>query len=244
MPILFMQAAPSHRQRAAQAATVVVAALAGWFAHQATVPASEPAAPGPVPRLAGPDHSLPVIMVSSDGRATLRVDKRPLDWVLEQIAHESGRAGLRPAAGSPPDRQPVAAGTNLVARAAAPSEAPPAACLESGALQVDAGRVMQSIDAGTEPERFEALMLARSAGIALAEPLLKRLFESADSERVQVAAFEAYLALHADRPEALRAALEQAQHAAPLPIQRNAAQRLAELAELQRLDTLPPLTDP
>jgi hypothetical protein len=119
-----------------------------------------------------------------------------------------------------------------------------AACPESAAAQADAARVLRSIEAGTEAERFQGLMIARSAGIAVAEPLLKRLFESGDSERVQVAAFEDYLALHADRPAALRAAIEQAQHAPAPSIRRDARQRLAELAELQRVDALPPLTDP
>src|SRR5687768_5957887 len=99
MPILFMQAAPSNRQRAAHAATALVAALAGWFAHPLAMPAPEPAVQQPRPRPAGPDHSSPVILVSSDGSVTLRVEKRPLDWVLEQIAHERGRAGLAPRAG-------------------------------------------------------------------------------------------------------------------------------------------------
>lgn len=246
MPILFMQAAPSNRQRAAHAATAVVAALAGWFAHQSAMPAPEPSVQQPRPRPAEPDHALPVIMVASDGNVTLRVEKRPLDWVLEQIAHERGRAGLRQPAGSVPERTATGAAAQSALRTAASSSPAAAlpACPESAALQVDAGRVLQSIEGGTEAERFQGLMLARSAGLTVAEPLLKRLFESGDSERVQVAAFEAYLALRADRPDALRTALEQAQHAPAPSIQRNAAQRLAELAELQRLDTLPPLTDP
>lgn len=238
MPILFMQAAPSHRQRAAQAATVLVAALAGWFAHQVAMPAPDPAVPPPAPRPPATVPSLPVVMVSSDGMVTLRVDKRPLDWVLERIAHESGRAGLRQAEGKTLD-----ASASAVVRVAAPSAAP-AVCPESGGPPVDAGQVLHSLETGTEAERFEGLMLARSAGIPVAEPLLKRLFESGDSERVQVAAFEAYLAMRADRPDALRAALEEARGATPPAIQRDAGQRLAELAELQRLDALPPLTDP
>ena len=235
MPILFMRAATPIRQRAAaHAATALVAAWAGWFAHASALPAPHPS---PQPRPV-PEHPLPLIAVASDGKVTLRVEKRPLDWVLERIAVESGRAGLVP--------QKVSASAVPATRTAVPSVPAPAlaACPESAAVQVDPARVLQSIDGGTEAERFQGLMIARSAGIGVAEPLLKRLFESRDSERVQLAAFEAYLALRADRPDALRAALEQAQHAPPASIQRDARQRLAELAELQRLAALPPLTDP
>lgn len=217
MPILFMQAAPSNRRRAvAHAANALVAACAGWFAHAATIPAPEPSAKPARPRPAA------LIAVAND------------------------QAGVRSRAASMPERTEGGAAGRSAVRTPAVSAPPPAlpACPESVVPHVDAGRVLQSIEGGTEAERFQGLMIARSAGIGVGEPLLKRLFESGDSERVQMAAFEDYLALRADRPGALRAALEQAQHAPSPAIQRDAGQRLAELAELQRLDTLPPLTDP
>lgn len=249
MAILYMQAATTSRQRAvAHAATALAAAAAGWIAHAAAMPAPalESSANQLRPRTAGPDHALPVIVVSSDRKVTLHVERRPLDWVLEQIAIQSGRAGLRQQADSAPEHPAAgAAATSSVPTAAVITPAPaPANCPEGHAPQVDAARVLQNIEGGSETERFNGLMLARSTGITVAEPVLKRLFETGDSERVQIAAFEAYLALRADRPDALRSALEQAQHAPAASIQREARQRLAELAELQRLDALPPLTDP
>lgn len=150
-----------------------------------------------------------------------------------------------------PDKRPLVAAPQQVAVAsqaapAVPRTSAPAPALPSctAAEAVDAARVLQALEHGSEAEQFQGLMLARSAGLAVAEPLLKRLFETGASERVQIAAFESYLALRADRPDALRTALEQAQHASPPSIQQDARQRLAELAELQRLDALPPLTDP
>jgi hypothetical protein len=87
-------------------------------------------------------------------------------------------------------------------------------------------------------------MLARSADVPVNEATLKHLFETGGSERVEIAAFEAYLALRADRPDELRAALEAAQTAPTVTIRRDAAQRLAELREVERLNLLPPLADP
>jgi hypothetical protein len=199
-----------------------------------------------VPAPAVPDVPAPLIAVASDGNVTLRVEQQPLEWVLEQIAHQSGwsdvreRAGLASgqiAAGAPAGPAPRPAPARVAAST-------PGQCPDSAEREVDAVRVVQSIETGTEAERFQGLMVARSAGIAVAEPTLKHLFQAGGSERVQVAAFEAWLALRSDQPDALRAALEEAQHAPSEPIQREARQRLAELRELQRLDALPPLTDP
>lgn len=246
MPILHLQTAATPRQRALHAATALAAALAGWLAHAATVPVAAPA-PATRPAASFADTTMPVVLVAPDGLVTLRVDRQPMAWVLEQVANARRRAGLAPA----PVAEPVAAPATVATpagpamRTATFSAAPvPAACPESGTPPVDPARVMHSIEHGSEPERFDGLMQARSAGLDVADPLLKRLFESGESERVQVAAFEAYLAQRADRPEALRAALEEARHGAAPPVQRQAGQRLAELAELQRLAALPPPTDP
>jgi hypothetical protein len=76
------------------------------------------------------------------------------------------------------------------------------------------------------------------------EATLRHLYRTGTSEHVQVAAFEAYLAQRADQPDALRAALEEAQYAPAPAIRREAEQRLAQLRELQRLDELPRLVDP
>jgi hypothetical protein len=245
-PIQFL---PALRPRAvAHAATAVVSAALGWFAHGPVVPPPGPAAEqrcaSVAAPIASPAHAAPLIAVSSDGNVTLRVEQQPLQWVLEQIAIQGGWPDLERRACTAAERAAPAASTAAPAApvmAAAPALA---SFPQSAAAQVDAVRVLQSIESGTEAERFQGLMLARSADIAVAEPTLKFLYETGASERLQVAAFEAYLALHADRPDALRAALESAQYAPTAVIQREAGQRLAQLREVQRLNALPPLADP
>lgn len=220
----------------ARAATVAVSAAAGWYAHMAVLPAPAPL-PAVVPvaaPAASPAYAAPLIAVSSDGNVTLRVEQQPLEWVLEQIAARGGWPDIK-------QRACPAAERAVQVTVAAPA---PVSCPQPAALQVDAVRVMRNIETGTEAERFQGLMLARSAGIAVAEPTLKLLYETGASERVQVAAFEAYLALQADRPDALRAALEAAQYAPTAAIQREAGPRLAQLREVQRLNALPLLADP
>jgi hypothetical protein len=231
----------------AHTATAVVAAVAGWFAH-------EPAPPTPVtvamqaPALpqaaaAPPAHSTPLIAVASDGNVTLRVEQQPLQWVLDEIAVQAGWPDLRQRA-CPAAVQVAASAPAIPPGQAAAAPAPVLACSESAARQVDPARVLQAIESGTEAERFQGLMLARSADVPVTEATLKHLFETGGSERVEVAAFEAYLALRADRPDELRAALEAALYAPTATIRRDAAQRLAELREVERLNVLPPLSDP
>jgi hypothetical protein len=235
-------------QVVAHAATAVVAAATGWFAHEPELPAPATFAaklPAPLPAgVAYPISSTPLIAVASDGNVTLRVEQQPLQWVLDEIAVQAGWPDLH--------RRACSAVAQVVASAPATSPALPAvasltpvlACPESAARQVDPVRVLQAIESGTEAERFQGLMLARSADVAVNEATLKHLFENGGSERVEMAAFEAYLALRADRPDDLRAALEAAQSAPTVTIRRDAAQRLHELREVERLNVLPPLADP
>jgi len=230
----------------AHVATAVVAAVAGWFAHESMLPATVAAQP-PAPlqvAVARSVFSTPLIAVASDGNVTLRVEQQPLQWVLDQIAVQAGWPDLHRHA-CPAAVQ--AAASTRAASPAGPAVAGPTpvlACPESAARQVDPVRVLQAIESGTEAERFQGLMLARSADVPVNETTLKHLFENGGSERVEGAAFEAYLALRADRPDELRAALEAAQSAPTATIRRDAAQRLAELREVERLNALPPLGDP
>ena len=232
----------------AHTATAVVAAAAGWFAHEPAPPtpatvAAQPPAPLQA-TVAPPASSTPLIAVASDGNVTLRVEQQPLQWVLDQIAVQAGWPDLQ--------RRACPAAVQVAASAPATPPAGPAvaaptpvlACSESAARQVDPARVLQAIESGTEAERFQGLMLARSADVPVTEATLKHLFETGGSERVEMAAFEAYLALRADRPDELRAALEAAQYAPTATIRRDAAQRLHELREVERLNALPPLADP
>lgn len=247
MPTRTMQMPPARRPQAlTHAATAIAAGMIGWFAN-GSEPAPVAAVPAPLQRPPADTASVaapatPLVALASDGRVTLRVEQQPLDWVLDQIALQGGGNDLRQRPGLSAPRTAAS-----VAPAPRPASVPSpvlAACSEAAALQVDATQVRQGIESGTEAERFQGLMVARSAGITVPEPLLKSLFEHGASERVQVAAFEAYLALRADDPQALRAALEAAQYAPALAIQRDARQRLAELLEVQRLAALPPLSDP
>lgn len=245
-------AASSPSKAIGQTATAVAAAVAGWMAHAVALPepvpppASAQSAPA-ASRAAAPTMlSAPFIAVSGDGLVTLRVEQQPLHWVLEQIAHQAKWPELfqrvRPSA--PPDRTtaaPAAPSPALRVVAAAPALA---LCSEAAAAQADPTQVLHSIEAGSEVQRFEGLMLARSAGLAVSESTLRTLYETGASERVQVAAFEAYLALRADKPDAIRAALQAGQYASSPHIQREASRRLAELQEVQRLNALPPLADP
>ena len=180
--------------------------------------------------------------MASDGNVTLRVEQQPLQWVLEQIAVQAGWPDLSQRAC--PAAVQVAAGAPASPPASLAAPTPVLACSEAVAPQVDPARVLQAIESGTEAERFQGLMLARTADVAVSEATLKLLFESGGSERVAVAAFEAYLALRADRPDELRVALEAAQYAPTPSIRRDAAQRLHELREVERLNALPPLADP
>lgn len=235
-------------QLIAHTATAVAAAAAGWFAHEPAPPTPATVAAQPPASLQAavvpPAFSTPLIAVASDGNVTLRVEQQPLQWVLDEIAVQAGWPDLRQRAC--PAAVQAAASVPAIppAAAAVAGPTPVLACPESAARQVDPVRVLQAIESGSEAERFQGLMLARSADVPVTEATLKHLFETGGSERVEVAAFEAYLALRADRPDELRAALEAAQYAPTATIRRDAAQRLAELREVERLNALPPLADP
>ena len=231
----------------AHTATAVAAAAAGWFAHEPALPPPAVATQSPAPLQAAvvpPASSTPLIAVASDGNVTLRVEQQPLQWVLDEIAVQAGWPDLHRRACPAAVQVAASVPANPPTHPAVTGPTPVLACPESAAQQVDPVRILQAIESGTEAERFQGLMLARSADVPITEAALKHLFENGGSERVEVAAFEAYLALRADRPDELRAALEAAQSAPSATIRRDAVQRLAELREVERLNVLPPLADP
>jgi hypothetical protein len=114
--------------RAAQLAALIGSAALGWSAHEATTPAAAPAvvlAPAPPVAKAAPLPEAPLIAVASDGNVTLRVEQQPLDWVLEQIALQSGRTlAAAPAAAQ---SATTTAAPALAAPPSSPPSAPPAA---------------------------------------------------------------------------------------------------------------------
>ncbi len=210
-------------------ATAALSAAAGWSAR---LPAADEAPPPiaaarvAIARSVSPEPA-PLIEVSGDGNVTLRVERQPLEWVLEQIAAQSGGSDVRARART---------------AAAAPSRAQPPAALEvettcapSTLALVDATRVLQAIDHVSETNRYDALMQARSDGIVVPEATLKRLMDADPSERVRLAAFESLLESRFDA-RLLRETLLEAQYAPSAAIQQEARRRLEELQEMERID--------
>jgi hypothetical protein len=233
------------RRTVAFFATVAVSASAGWLARgpDAEAPAAVLAAEQlPAPALPAAPQTVadaPLIAVASDGNVTLRVEQQPLQWVLDQIAMQSGWADIH--ARARPAMATAGAGPSVASPA--PATPAPTSCPES-ARPVDFASVLHALSSGIEAERFEGLVQARAEGVPVAEHILKAMYETDASERVRVAAFESYLALRADRPDALRAALELALYLPNAAIQRDAQQRLDELRDMQRIDALSPQRDP
>ena len=223
----------------AYATALAVSAAAGWIARGATAPdVSAPPAARPVVAsvaAASTVDTTPVIAVASDGNVTLRVEQQPLEWVLEEIATQSGWTDVKARAW--PAGLPA---SGIATGRTAPAGSAAAPCPQPTVQRLDAARVLQALERGSEGERVESLMRARSDGMLLPEQTLKSLYETDASERVRLAAFASYLEWRADRPDALREALEAALYVPSAAIQREAQQRLDELHETERIDALSP----
>jgi len=228
----------------ALAVTAGVSAAGGWVARGAATasPAGEAAAPAQVRLAASPpgasaDAGRPLIAVSGDGQVTLRVEQQPLDWVLEQIALQSGRADLRTATGVAP-----AAGPGRVSTAPLPpaaegdAEAPAMACAPMP--PTDAALLVRTIEQGGDDARIAALLRARGDGVPVPEPVLRSVLETAPSDRARLVALDSWLEMRAGDPMAERAALEAALLVPHEAVQREARQRLDDLNETERLDAL------
>lgn len=218
-------------------ATLAVAAGAGWFARDpapapsnAQPPLMRPAAPAPS-AAAAPAREL--IAVSSDGLVTLRVEQQPLDWVLEQIALQSGSGDLRGRL------QPAGSAASAATSAPSMVSTDPSRC--AGApTAADARRLFTAIDRGSEAERFEGLMAAVSGSVAVPDELLRATLENDASERVRRVALELYLEPRGGDPAALRRALEAALRVPNVAVQHEARRRLDELIESGRPDPSDP----
>ncbi len=216
----------------AWAATAALSATAGWALRGPPEPA--PATPAVAPaRTAAPTpvpDTTPLIVVASDGNATLRVEQQPLEWVLEQIAQQSGWSDVheRVRAARPGDAAASANSAAVATTVACASPAPP-----------DAAAVLRAVEQGSEAERLEGLMNARAGDLALPEPTLRRLIEHETSERVRAAAFESWLERRGERTDALRRTLEAALYLPSAAIRGEAMHRLSVLQETERLDALP-----
>ena len=204
----------------------LVSAAAGYALRQ-----PEPApvvAPGSVQAAhAGSTSSSPpappLIALASDGNVTLRVDQQPLEWVLEQIALQGGN---------------VKATTTVAAVQQQPSSAAPSCPEVTAAARVDSAKLLREIQQGSEEQRVEGLLDARSNGVYVPDATLKTLFETDASERVRLHAFEAYLERQTGDNAAQRRTLEAAMLIASPVIQREAKARLNELNDMERVDAL------
>jgi hypothetical protein len=110
---------------------LVGSAAIGWWGHEAAAPAAAPAvviaAPAPQAAKSNPLPEAPLIAVASDGNVTLRVEQQPLEWVLEQIALQSGKslpAPPPPAAAVAPALPPAAPATHALPVVQAPEPEP------------------------------------------------------------------------------------------------------------------------
>lgn len=214
-------------------AGLAASAALGWLAGWQMQPAPSPTAParatavaaGPAAAAQSVADASPQIIIASDGNATIHVEQQPLAWVLEQIAKHSGWSDVH-ARATPADASGVPSGSaEPVAEVITVTEAPR-----------DEAQVLQAIARGSEADRFDGLMAARSSGVALAGDLLKTVFESDASERVRLAAFETYLEGLSGDGSAMRAALSAALYVPNAAIQREARERLDELDSSERID--------
>ena len=87
--------------RAAHLAALVGSAAIGCCAHEAATPAEAPAVVVAPPAKPNALPEAPLIAVASDGNVTLRVEQQPLEWVLEQIALQSGKSQAPSAPAAP-----------------------------------------------------------------------------------------------------------------------------------------------
>ena len=227
----------------AYAAMLAASGAAGWSARGPAppTPATPVATAAPALRMALSSASAavdatPLIAVASDGNVTLRVEQQPLEWVLEEIAKQSGwtdvKARARPAA--------APSGVTNAARpqAAAPDAQPMASCAPPAPL--DAAPYCARSRTAARRSGSKACFARSSDGVLVPAQTLKWLYETDASERVRLAAFESYLESRADQLDALRQTLEAALYVPSAAIQREAKQRLDALQEMQRIDALPP----
>lgn len=222
------------RSTAGYAITAVLSCATGWLMHSA---AREPAVPArPSASLAAPAAAPaaaastaldagPLIVVASDGNVTLRVEQQPLEWVLEQIAAQSGWEDVKQRARATTTGAPIAAAPKRVVCGDAPIETPE-----------QAQPLLRAIARGSEAERYDALLQARSMGVAVPDETLKSLFETDTSDRVRLLAFDNYVEPLTGSGEALRGVLQAALYVSDGAIQREAQRRLDELLESERTE--------
>lgn len=228
--------------------TALASGAVGWALHApdadpATVPAAARVGAAGRPAATATTATRPTVLqdgvqtaadgttiaVAADGNVTLRVEQQPLDWVLEQLAQQSGRSDLRTlvraAAAHPP----------------APSVSAAVVCPETPAVRpAEAAALLQAIQRGSEADRYQGLLQARSEGVAVPDETLKVLYETDGSDSVRLLAFENYLETRTGDTEVLHRVLESALNVPNAAIQREAKRRLDDLNEGLRIDSASP----
>jgi len=184
-------------------ARMAAAGAAGGRAHDASS-----TAPAPHTLFA----SAPTIALAPDGKVTLHVDGEPLQWVLAEIDRQAGAA-----VATSPDRADHADSPRRIGAATE------AAC--SVARAPEAQDVVARVLRGTETERYDTLVQARSGG-AVSEDTLRTLYQSDASPRVRLLAFEYAQEATEGDPAARRAELEAARLLPDAVVAQEAARRL------------------
>ena len=172
--------------------------------------------------------SAPLIAVSSDGTATLRVEQQPLEWVLEEIGKQSGWPDVH-------DR--VGAGRRLVAAAAAPDPAAAGCTAVPGGVRPPPTTLLQALAQGTDDQRYDSLRQARAEGLSLPDDTLKRLYENDASDRLRSLAFQRLLEGRASGVDEMRGALEAGLAVPNEAVRAEARRRLDSLLDGQGIDT-------
>lgn len=225
-------------------AVALLSGTTGWWigspaptqkdAQVAAPVTSSVAASGIAVRPAPAAPQQPMVAVLDGGHVTLRVEREPLEWVLSEIERQGGRAEL-PAGWSLP----------APARAAASAAPPPDACSTPAAMTaIDADKLLQAVQHGTEADRSAGLLQAREASLRLPDATLKQLYETDASEPVRLLAFEAFVEARSADLQALRTVLQAALYVPHAAIQREAQRRLDELSEAERIAAASPQTGP
>lgn len=205
-----------------------VSGAGGWLLHGGVAtPVDAPRGPtasGSTAARAAAPAAEALISVSDDGRVTLRVEQQPLEWVMEQLAQQTGRQlGASPAA---------------LRSASAPAAAAPecAAAAPDVLAPAQGAQLLQAIRQGSEQQRLEGLLQAREAGLPLDDATLRTLFETDASEQVRLRAFETYLEARSGSADDTRRALESALYVPSPAIQAEARALLQQLQDYERAD--------
>lgn len=175
-----------------------------------------------------PRETAPLISISSDGTATLRVEQQPLEWVLEEIGKQSGWRDVGDHAG---------AGRRLAAAAAAPDLAAAGCTAAAGGVRPPPTTLQQTLAQGTDDERYDSLKRARADSLPLPDDTLKRLYENDGSDRVRSLAFQRFLEGRASGVDEMRGALEAGLAVPNDAVRTEARRRLDSLLNGQGIDT-------